>query len=149
MDKMEESPLTGSYVRDVRVKYDVKMHPVDSNDMAFKIAGRKAFDQAFFEARPKLLEKVDEMDITVPEELLGDVMTDLQTRRSTIFRVESQGAYQLIKAKVPQAEQDRYNTSLRSLTQGRGSFTKRFAEYAPVPGNIQEDLIREFSKNEN
>ncbi len=150
MEKMEEGPLTGSYVRDVRViVYDGKMHPVDSNDMAFKIAGKKAFSQAFVQANPKILEPLDELDIVVPEELLGDVMTDLQTRRSIITSIESQGEYQLIKAKTPLAELDRYSTSLRSLTQGRGRFTKRFSEYAPVPSNIQEQLIKDYSKMEN
>ncbi len=150
MEKMEEGPLTGSYVRDVRViVYDGKMHAVDSNDMAFKIAGRKAFSQAFIQANPKILEPIDQLDILVPEELLGDVMTDLQARRSTITSIESQGAYQLIKAKTPLAELDRYTTSLRSLTQGRASFTKKFAEYAPVPPQLQAQLIKEYSDMEN
>lgn len=150
MEKMEEGPLTGSYVRDVRViVYDGKMHAVDSNDMAFKIAGRKAFSQAFIQADPKILEPIDQLDILVPEELLGEVMTDLQSRRSTITSIESQGAYQLIKAKTPLAELDRYTTSLRSLTQGRASFTKKFAEYAPVPPQLQAQLIKEYSDMEN
>jgi elongation factor G len=150
MEKMEEGPLTGSYVRDVRViVYDGKMHAVDSNDMAFKIAGKKAFSQAFVQASPKILEPVDELDIRVPEELLGDVMTDLQSRRATITSIETDGEYQHIKAKTPLAELDRYTTSLRSLTQGRASFTKRFAEYAPVPPNIQEELIRHYAEKEN
>ncbi|MEM6525867.1 MAG: elongation factor G [Bacteroidota bacterium] len=150
MEKMEEGPLTGSYVRDVRViVYDGKMHAVDSNDIAFKIAGMKAFKQAFIQANPKILEPVGEVDILVPEELMGDVMTDLQTRRSTITGIETQGQYQLIKAKTPLAELDRYTTSLRSLTQGRASFTKKFAEYAPVPANIQDRLIKEYSEAEN
>lgn len=150
MEKMKEGPLTGSYVRDVRViVYDGKMHAVDSNDIAFKIAGMRAFKQAFIKADPKILEPVGEIDILVPEELMGDVMTDLQTRRSTITGIETQGQYQLIKAKTPLAELDRYTTSLRSLTQGRASFKKRFAEYAPVPANIQEQLIKEHSQMEN
>lgn len=150
MEKMEEGPLTGSYVRDVRViVYDGKMHAVDSNDMAFKIAGKKAFSQAFVQASPKILEPVDELDIRVPEELLGEVMTDLQSRRATITSIESEGEYQHIKAKTPLAELDRYTTTLRSLTQGRASFTKRFVEYAPVPPNIQEQLIREYTEKEN
>lgn len=150
MEKMEEGPLTGSYVRDVRVMvYDGKMHAVDSNDIAFKIAGMRAFKQAFIQANPKILEPVNELDVLVPEELLGDVMTDLQTRRSTIMGIEAKGQYQLIKAKTPLAELDRYTTSLRSITQGRASFKKRFAEYAPVPPNIQEKLIHDYNGSEN
>jgi elongation factor G len=150
MEKMEEGPLTGSYVRDVRVMiYDGKMHAVDSNDIAFKIAGMRAFKQAFMEASPKILEPVSEVDILVPEDLLGDVMTDLQTRRSTITGIEAKGPYQLIKAKTPLAELDRYTTALRSLTQGKASFKKRFAEYAPVPSDIQDKLIRDYNGSEN
>ena len=150
MEKMEEGPLTGSYVRDVRVMvYDGKMHAVDSNDIAFKIAGMRAFKQAFVQASPKILEPINELDVLVPEELLGDVMNDLQTRRSTIMGIEQKGQYQLIKAKTPLAELDRYTTSLRSLTQGRASFKKRFAEYAPVPSNIQEKLIQDYNESEN
>lgn len=150
MEKMAEGPLTGSYVRDVRViVYDGKMHAVDSNDIAFKIAGMKAFKQAFIQANPKILEPVSQVDILVPEELMGDVMTDLQSRRSTITGIEAQGQYQLIKAKTPMAELDRYTTSLRSLTHGRASFKETFAEYAPVPAHIQEELIKEYDSVEN
>jgi elongation factor G len=150
MEKMEEGPLTGSYVRDVRViVYDGKMHAVDSNDMAFKIAGMKAFAQAFTQASPKILEPINEVDILVPEDLLGDVMTDLQTRRSTIMGIEAKGSYQLVKAKTPLAELDRYTTSLRSLTQGRASFKNKFAEYAPVPMDIQDKLIKNYNGSEN
>ena len=150
MEKMEEGPLTGSYVRDVRVIiYDGKMHAVDSNDIAFKIAGMMAFKQAFTQADPKILEPIDEMDVLVPEELMGDVMTDLQTRRSVIMGIESKGQYQLIKAKTPEAELDRYTSSLRSLTQGRASFSKKFAEYAPVPHEIQKDLIASYNGSSN
>ncbi|TRX54878.1 elongation factor G [Fulvivirga sp. M361] len=150
MEKMAEGPLTGSYVRDVRViVYDGKMHAVDSNDIAFKIAGMKAFKQAFIKASPKILEPVSQVDILVPEELLGDVMTDLQTRRSTITGIEAKGQYQLVKAKTPTAELDRYTTSLRSLTQGRASFKEKFAEYAPVPAHIQEELIKNYNGFEN
>lgn len=150
MEKMAEGPLTGSYVRDVRVIiYDGKMHAVDSNDMAFKIAGMKAFKQAFMQANPKILEPVSELDITVPEDLLGEVMTDLQSRRSTILGIEAQGSSQLIKAKTPLAELDRYTTVLRSLTQGRASFKNKFAEYAPVPSDIQKKLISNYNGTEN
>lgn len=150
MEKMEEGPLTGSYVRDVRViVYDGKMHPVDSNDMAFKIAGMMAFRQAFREADPKILEPLNYMEVTVPEDLLGDVMTDLQTRRSIVTGVELQGNNHVIKAKTPLAELDRYSNALRSLTKGLASFHTAFAEYAPVPYEIQQKLISEYQKSEN
>lgn len=150
MEKMEEGPLTGSYVRDVRViVYDGKMHAVDSNDIAFKIAGMMAFKQGFVQADPKILEPINEMKILVPEELMGEVMTDLQTRRSLIMGIETKGNYQVIKAKTPLAELDKYTTSLRSITQGRASFQSKFAEYAPVPGDIQKQLISTYNDNGN
>lgn len=143
LEKMEEGPLTGSYVRDVCVLvYDGKMHPVDSNDVSFKIAGSMAFKDAFVNAGPKLLEPIQDLEVLVPEDIMGDVMTDLQTRRAIILGIEAKGRYQLIKAKTPLAELDRYSTSLRSITQGRASFSSKFAEFGPVPGNIQEDLIK-------
>lgn len=150
MEKMEEGPLTGSYVRDVRViVYDGKMHPVDSNDIAFKIAGMMAFKQAFHEASPKILEPINFVEVTVPEDLLGDVMTDLQTRRSVVTGVEVSGNYHVIKAKTPLAELDRYTNALRSITKGMASFSSRFAEYAPVPFDIQQKLIESYKSQEN
>jgi elongation factor G len=147
LEKMEEGPLTGSYVRDVRVLlYDGKMHPVDSNDVSFKIAGAMAFRDAFHQASPKLLEPIQDLEVVVPEDLMGDVMTDLQTRRSIILGIEAKGQYQVIKARTPLAELDKYSTTLRSLTQGRASFTSKFAEFGPVPGNVQQDLINNYSK---
>ncbi|MGK7394848.1 MAG: elongation factor G [Candidatus Cyclobacteriaceae bacterium M3_2C_046] len=149
MEKMEVGPITGSYVRDVRVMvYDGKMHPVDSNDISFKIAGAQAFKQAFEMANPKILEPVYDMEVFVPEELMGDVMTDLQTRRSIIMGMDSQGGYQVIKARTPLAELYKYSTSLKSLTQGKASFTSTFAEYVPVPPDIQVKLAEEHKKEE-
>jgi elongation factor G len=149
MEKMQEGPLTGSYVRDVRViVYDGKMHPVDSNDISFKIAGMMAFKEAFHQADPKILEPIYEVEIRVPEELMGDVVTDLQTRRSVILGMDSNGLYQVIKAKTPLAELDKYSTSLRSITQGRGSYSGRFSEYAYVPAEIQRKLAEEYKKTE-
>jgi elongation factor G len=149
MEKMQEGPLTGSYVRDVRViVYDGKMHPVDSNDISFKIAGMMAFKEAFHQADPKILEPIYEVEIRVPEELMGDVVTDLQSRRSIILGMDSNGHYQVIKAKTPLAELDKYSTSLRSITQGRGSYSGRFSEYAPVPTDIQRKLAEEYKKME-
>lgn len=144
MEKMEEGPLTGSYVRDVRVfVYDGKMHPVDSNDISFKIAGSHAFKKAFVEANPKILEPIYDLEVMVPEELMGDVMTDLQGRRSIIMGMDSENNYQVIKAKTPLAEMYKYTTTLRSLTQGKASFKAKFAEYSPVPPDIQQKLYKE------
>jgi len=149
MEKMQEGPLTGSYVRDVRViVYDGKMHPVDSNDISFKIAGMMAFKEAFHLADPKILEPIYEVEVMVPEELMGDVVTDLQTRRSIIMGMDAKGNYQIIKARTPLSELDKYSTSLRSITQGRGSYTGRFAEYSPVPGEIQKKLAETYKKTE-
>jgi len=149
MEKMEEGPITGSYVRDVRVLvHDGKMHPVDSNDISFKIAGMMAFKDAFLKAEPRLLEPIAEMEITVPEDTVGDVMGDLQTRRSMIMGIDTQGRYQVIKARTPLAEVDRYSTTLRSLSQGRGTFTQRVDNYEPVPVELQLKLARQFNTEE-
>lgn len=149
MEKMQEGPLTGSYVRDVRViVYDGKMHPVDSNDISFKIAGMMAFKDAFHLADPRILEPIYEIEIQVPEELMGDVVTDLQSRRSIILGMDARDDHQVIIARTPLAELDTYSTSLRSITQGRGNYTGRFAEYAPVPGDIQKKLAEEYLKTE-
>ncbi|MGK7389334.1 MAG: elongation factor G [Candidatus Cyclobacteriaceae bacterium M2_1C_046] len=148
MEKMQEGPLTGCYVRDVRfILYDGKMHAVDSNDIAFKIAGMKAFQEAFLKADPRLMEPVYDLEILVPEELIGEVMTDLQTRRSMIMGIDTKGKYQVINAKTPLAELDRYITTLRSLTQGRASFTSKFAEYALVPVEVQKQLVSRGTEN--
>jgi len=149
MEKMEEGPITGSYVRDVRVMvYDGKMHAVDSNDISFKIAGMMAFKDAFMHAEPQLLEPIYDVEISLPEDVMGEVMGDLQTRRSLIMGMDSKGNFQVIKAKTPLAELDRYSTTLRSLSQGRASFTQRFAEFAPVPFEIQQRLARQTHEME-
>jgi elongation factor G len=149
MEKMEEGPITGSYVRDVRVMvHDGKMHPVDSNDISFKIAGMMAFKEAFMKAEPTLLEPIYDLEIMLPEEIMGDVMGDLQTRRSIIMGIDSKGNYQVIKARTPLAELDRYSTTLRSLSQGRASFTQKFAEYTQVPYEIQHKLSKELQELE-
>jgi len=149
MEKMEEGPLTGSYVRDVRVfVYDGKMHPVDSNDISFKIAGAQAFKQAFIKANPKILEPIFDVEVLVPEELMGEVMTDLQSRRSIIMGMDAVNNYQVIKAKTPLAEMYKYTTTLRSLTQGRASFNSKFAEYSPVPPDLQNKLYEEHQAAE-
>lgn len=144
MEKMEEGPITGSYVRDVRVcVFDGKMHPVDSNDISFKIAGMMAFKTAFLKAEPQLLEPIFELEVFMPEEVMGDVMSDLQTRRSIITGMDSKGSLQVIKARTPLAELDRYSTSLRSLSQGRASFNQRFADYTPVPYEVQQNIAKQ------
>lgn len=149
MEKMEEGPITGSYVRDVRViVYDGKMHPVDSNDISFKIAGMMAFKEAFMNAEPQLLEPMYDLEIVLPEEIMGEVMGDLQTRRSIIMGMDTKGNYQVIKVKTPLAELDRYSTTLRSLSQGRASFTQKMAEFAPVPYEIQKKLASKMQEAE-
>jgi elongation factor G len=149
MEKMEEGPITGSYVRDVRVcVYDGKMHPVDSNDISFKIAGMMAFKEAFMNAEPTLLEPIYDIEVMVPEEIMGDVMGDLQTRRSMIMGIDSKGNFQVVKARTPLAELDRYSTTLRSLSQGRASFTQKFAEYVQVPFELQQKLAKQTQEAE-
>ncbi len=149
MEKMEEGPITGSYVRDVRVMvYDGKMHAVDSNDISFKIAGMMAFKEAFLKAEPQLLEPICDLEVMVPEEIVGDAMGDLQSRRSLIMGIDTNGSYQVIKARTPLAELDRYSTALRSLSQGRGTFSQKIADFSPVPNEIQYRLARETKVNE-
>lgn len=143
MEKMEHGPITGSYVRDVRVcVYDGKMHEVDSNDISFKIAGMMAFRDAFLNADPVLLEPIYQLEVMVPQEVVGEVMGDLQTRRAIITNLEARGNYQVIHAKVPLAELDRYSTTLRSISQGRAVFTQEFAEFAQVPYELQQKLAK-------
>lgn len=147
MDKMTEGPVTGSYVRDINVYvYDGKMHAVDSNDMAFKLAGMMAFKEAFQQADPKLLEPIYDLEVLVPEEQMGDVMSDLNTRRAVIMGMDAKGTYQVIKARVPLSELDKYSNTLRSLTQGKASFKMRFATYELVPGEVQKKLAEDYQK---
>ncbi|OGU56686.1 MAG: hypothetical protein A2X64_09355 [Ignavibacteria bacterium GWF2_33_9] len=147
MEKMEFGPLTGSFVRDIRVYvYDGKMHPVDSNEAAFKMAGRNAFKQAFVEAGPKILEPIYDVNIIVPETYVGDIMSDLPTRRGVILGIDVEGKVQIVKAKMPLAELDHYYSSLKSITQARGTFTSEFAEYQQVPPNVQQELMNDYMK---
>lgn len=148
MEKMEEGPITGSYVRDVRVVvYDGKMHSVDSNEISFKLAGSHAFSEAFTQASPKILEPVYKLEVLAPENVVGDVMTDLQSRRAIIMGIESKGKNQEIQANIPLAEMNKYSTALRSITHGMASFHSEFLEYAPVPGDVQKKLATSFSNN--
>ena len=127
---MEEGPLTGSYARDIRVSvYDGKMHPVDSNEISFKLAGRHAFSTAFKQASPKILEPIYDVEVLVPDEYMGDVMGDLQTRRAIIMGMEADSGFQKLMAKVPLKEMQRYSTALSSITGGRASFTMNFSGY--------------------
>lgn len=145
MEKLQEGPLTGSYVRDVRVSvYDGKMHPVDSNDISFKIAGMMAFRDAFYQASPQLLEPVYEMDVTIPDEMMGDVMGDLQAHRSIILGMESGKGRQIIRTKTPQAELDTLFASLRNISQGKARVTMTFSEYAPVSEDLQQKLTESY-----
>ncbi len=145
MERMEEGPLTGSYARDIRVMvYDGKMHSVDSNEVSFKIAGKSAFSMAFKEAAPKIMEPIYDVEVIVPEDKMGGVMTDLQSRRAIIMGMEGGQ----IKAKVPLAELNRYSTALSSLTSGRATYSMKFAEYSAVPGDIQDKLLKEYEEQQ-
>lgn len=149
MDKMNEGPLTGSYVRDIAVSvYDGKMHPVDSNDLSFKIAGMMAFKDAFHQAEPQLLEPIYDVEIEMPEDVMGDVMSELQSRRSVITGMDSRGGYQVIKARTPLAELDKSCVSLRSITQGRARIRSTFSDYVAVPPEMQKKLTEEYNKNQ-
>lgn len=147
MSRMEQGPLTGSYARDVRVVvYDGKMHPVDSNELSFMLAGRNAFSQAFKEAGPKILEPIYDVEVFVPGDKMGDVMSDLQGRRGLIVGMSSENGYEKIQAKVPLKEMSSYATALSSLTGGRASFIMKFASYELVPGELQTKLIAEHEQ---
>ena len=142
---MEQGSLTGSYARDVRViVYDGKMHPVDSNELSFMLAGRNAFSLAFKEAGPKILEPIYDVEVFTPSEKLGDVMSDLQGRRALIMGMCSEKGYEKLEAQVPLKEMSSYSTALSSLTGGRASFIMKFNKYELVPTEIQEKLIKEF-----
>ena len=153
MSRMEQGPLTGSYARDVRViVYDGKMHPVDSNELSFMLAGRHAFSDAFKQAGPKLLEPIYDVEVFVPSDKMGDVMSDLQGRRGMIIGSESENGYEKLIAKVPLKSLSSYSTALSSITGGRASFTMKFASYELVPTDIQQKLMAEFeaqSKDED
>ena len=150
MERMEQGPLTGSYARDVRViVYDGKMHPVDSNEISFRLAGRHAFSQAFKEAGPKLLEPIYDVVVLAPSDRLGDVMGDLQGRRAVIMGMESEKGYEKLTSKIPLKELGSYSTTLSSLTGGRASFSMKFASYELVPMDIQDKLLKEYEASKN
>ncbi|MGL5260803.1 MAG: elongation factor G, partial [Bacteroides sp.] len=150
MARMERGPLTGSYARDVRVIiYDGKMHPVDSNEVSFMLAGRNAFSTAFKNSAPKILEPIYKVEVFVPADYMGDVMSDLQGRRGIIMGMDSEKGYEKISALVPLKELSTYSTSLSSITGGRASFIMKFAKYELLPSDIQEKLINEFESNQS
>ena len=145
MSRLEQGPLTGSYARDVRViVYDGKMHPVDSNELSFMLAGRNAFSEAFKNAGPKLLEPIYDVEVITPSDKMGDVMSDLQGRRGMIMGSESSNGYDTLTAKIPLKELATYATTLSSLTGGRASFSMKFSNYELVPTDIQQQLVKEF-----
>ena len=145
MEKMEEGPLTGSYARDIRVYvYDGKMHPVDSNEISFKLAGRNAFSKAFKNAGPKILEPIYDLNVWVPSDRMGDVMSDLQGRRAMIMGMGSEKGMEKITAKVPLKEMNKYTTSLSSITGGRGVFSISFDGYEKVPADVQDELLKAY-----
>ena len=145
MSRMEQGPLTGSYARDVRViVYDGKMHPVDSNEISFMLAGRNAFSEAFKNAGPKILEPIYDVEVFVPSDRMGDVMGDLQGRRAMIMGMSSEKGFEKLVAKVPLKEMSSYSTALSSLTGGRASFIMKFSSYELVPADVQDKLIKDF-----
>jgi elongation factor G len=149
MEKMEIGPLTGSYARDIRVYvYDGKMHPVDSNEISFRLAGRNAFSQAFKNAGPKILEPIYDVEIMVPSDRMGDVISDLQGRRGMVLGMSSEKRFEVIKARVPLAEMNKYSTALSSITGGRAMYAMKFLEYAQVPGEVQDAVIKAYSEEE-
>ena len=149
MGRMEQGPLTGSYARDVRIcVYDGKMHPVDSNEISFMLAGRNAFSQAFKEAGPKILEPIYDVEVSVPADFLGDVMSDLQGRRAMIMGMNCEKGFEKLQAKVPLKELSTYSTSLSSITGGRASFTMKFSSYELVPSDVQEKLLKAYEASQ-
>ncbi|HAP50044.1 MAG TPA: elongation factor G, partial [Porphyromonadaceae bacterium] len=148
MDRMEQGPLTGSYARDVRVCiYDGKMHPVDSNEISFRLAARHAFSDAFRNANPKVLEPVYDVEVLMPAECMGDVMSDLQGRRAIIMGMNEANGLQKIDAKVPLKEMASYSTALSSVTGGRASFNMKFASYELVPTDVQAALLKAYEES--
>ncbi len=146
MEKMEEGPLTGSYARDIRVVvYDGKMHPVDSNEISFKLAGRNAFREAFRGAGAQIMEPIYRVEVLVPSDKLGDVMSDLQNRRAVIEGMTSEKGFETLTARVPLAEMNRYSTSLSSLTAGRATYTMTFDGYEQVPAEVQDKLLKAYA----
>jgi len=150
MEKMEEGPLTGCHARDIRVAvYDGKMHPVDSNDISFRLAGRNAFRDAFKNAGPKILEPIYDIEVFVPSDRMGDVISDLQSRRAIVQGMNSEGRYEKINAQVPLSEMNKYSTALSSLTGGRATYTMKFSKYEQVPPDEQMKLLKAYEEDQD
>jgi elongation factor G len=147
MEKIEEGPLTGSYARDIRVAvYDGKMHPVDSNEISFKLAGRNAFKTAFKNAGPKIMEPIYEVEVLVPGDKMGDVMSDLQNRRAIILGMDSVKGFEKVNARVPLSELNKYSTALSSITSGRATYNMKFSSYEQVPADVQDKLLKAYEE---
>ena len=145
MERMEDGPLTGSYARDIRVVvFDGKMHAVDSNELSFKLAARHAFKEAFRNAGPKIMEPIYDVEVLVPSDKLGDIMSDLQNRRSIIEGITSEKGFEQVMAKVPISEMNRYSTTLSSLSSGRATYSMKFDHYNQVPSDIQDKLLKAY-----
>ena len=150
MEKMDEGPLTGSYARDIRVVvYDGKMHPVDSNEISFKLAARNAFKEAFRNAGPKIMEPIYSVEVLTPSEYMGSVMSDLQNRRAMIMGMDSDKGFDRLQARVPLAELYRYSTTLSSLTSGAATYTMRFESYEQVPADVQDKLLKAYTDSDD
>ena len=148
MDRMEQGPLTGSYARDVRVIiYDGKMHPVDSNEISFRLAGRNAFAEAFRNANPKVLEPIYDVEVFVPSDMMGDVMSDITGRRGMVLGMHTEKNFTRLSAQIPLAEMASYSTTLSSLTGGRATFTMKFKDYELVPGDVQDKLLKAYQES--
>lgn len=149
LQKMESGPLTGSYCQDIRVSvFDGKMHAVDSNDMAFMLASSHVFKENFVRASPQIMEPIETLNILCSGDVMGEVMSDLQTRRAIIQGMDAEGHYQKITAQVPLSELYKYSSALRSLSQGRAKFTQSFLEYRPLPAHLQDDLATAHQSEE-
>ncbi|MBR2115477.1 MAG: elongation factor G [Alistipes sp.] len=146
MEKMDEGPLTGSYARDIRVVvYDGKMHPVDSNEISFKLAARNAFKEAFRNAGPKIMEPIYNVEVLTPSDYMGSVMSDLQNRRAMIMGMDHDKGFDRLQARVPLAELYRYSTTLSSLTSGAATYTMKFDSYEQVPSDVQDKLLKAYT----
>ena len=148
-DKMSEGPLTGSLARDIRVYvYDGKMHPVDSNEISFVLAARNAFKEAFRSAGPKIMEPIYNVEVITPGDYMGACMSDLQNRRALIEGMDTDKGFSVLRARVPLAEMYKYSTALSSMTSGAATFSMEFADYQPVPGDVQEKLLKAYMEQE-
>lgn len=143
-EQMNRGVVAGYQMVDMKITlYDGSQHTVDSNEMAFKIAAQQAFKKAVQDASPTMLEPIYDITVTVPDEFMGDVMGDISSHRGKIQGMEAEGPFQIIRARVPLAELHNYATRLRSITQGRGIYTRSFSHYEEVPHEVQQKIIEE------